>query len=74
MSRRRSSLTYCLVILSLIAGVSATELCVNSPENRQCWGEFDIDTDYYEVTPDTGRTVEVHAKTLMILTIVLFVC
>jgi hypothetical protein len=34
--------------------------CVNSPTDRQCWGEFDINTNYYEVTPDTGRTVEVH--------------
>lgn len=33
--------------------------CVNSPENRQCWGQYDINTDYYKITPDTGRTVEV---------------
>jgi len=28
--------------------------------NRQQWGKYDIYTDYYDVTPDTGRTVEVH--------------
>jgi hypothetical protein len=33
--------------------------CINSPTDRQCWGEFDINTNYYEITPDTGRTVEV---------------
>jgi len=27
--------------------------------NRQKWGQYDIDTDYYSVTPDTGRTVHV---------------
>src|SRR2546423_13136425 len=30
--------------------------CVNSPENRQCWEKFNIDTNYYETTPDTGVT------------------
>jgi hypothetical protein len=54
---------YCLSVLSwnVWGYASATKPCVNSPQNRQCWGEFDINTDYYEVTPDTGRTVEVHA-------------
>jgi hypothetical protein len=33
--------------------------CANGPQSRQCWGSFDINTDYYEVTPDTGNTVEV---------------
>jgi hypothetical protein len=27
--------------------------------SRQDWGEYDIYTNYYEVTPDTGRTIEV---------------
>jgi len=37
--------------------------CVNSPTNRQCWdgpwGNFDINTDYYENTPNTGKIAEV---------------
>lgn len=33
--------------------------CVNSPNDRQCWGEYNIDTNYYETTPDTGETREV---------------
>jgi hypothetical protein len=33
--------------------------CVNSPSDRQCWGEYNIDTNYYETTPDTGETREV---------------
>src|ERR1700726_4937781 len=37
--------------------------CVNSETNRQCWdgpfGTYDVNTDYYLDTPDTGRTVEV---------------
>ena len=33
--------------------------CVNRPSNRQCWGKFNIDTDYYQTTPDTGITREV---------------
>ena len=31
---------------------------LNGPENRQSWYS-DINTNYYGVTPDTGRTVEV---------------
>jgi hypothetical protein len=42
---------------------SLSSNCVNDPNNRQCWtgpwGEFNISTDYYENTPDTGEIVEV---------------
>jgi hypothetical protein len=33
--------------------------CENTATSRSCWGEYDIDTDYYNVTPDTGVTREV---------------
>jgi ABC-type uncharacterized transport system involved in gliding motility auxiliary subunit len=33
--------------------------CVNSQNDRQCWGEYNIDTNYYETTPDTGEIREV---------------
>jgi len=32
--------------------------CENTPKSRHCWGEYSLDTNYYEVTPDTGRTAE----------------
>ncbi|KAM7189733.1 laccase-2 [Rhypophila sp. PSN 637] len=32
--------------------------CENTPTSRNCWGDFSIDTNYYDVTPNTGRTVE----------------
>jgi hypothetical protein len=54
----------------LSAKVSAQGACVNSPSNRQCSGDFDINTDYYSNTPDTGRTVEVKTS-LIVLTAVL---
>jgi hypothetical protein len=38
---------------------SSTGYCVNSPSNRQCWGQYNIDTDYNQVIPDTGVTQEV---------------
>lgn len=28
--------------------------CDNTATSRSCWGDYDIDTDYYSVTPDTG--------------------
>lgn len=47
------------------AGDSYCGECVNSPTDRQCWdgpwGSFNINTDYYEDTPDTGKIVEVIA-------------
>jgi hypothetical protein len=50
---------------SLYVDTSAP-LCMNSPENRQCWGEYDINTDYYKNTPYTGRTVEVRQSQLIL--------
>jgi hypothetical protein len=43
--------------------------CINSPTNRQCWGKYDIDTNYYTTTPDTGVTREVqsHRKSLILV-------
>lgn len=32
--------------------------CENSPTSRSCWGDYSIDTNYYEETPDTGVTRE----------------
>src|SRR5579859_4656251 len=44
--------------------------CVNSETNRQCWdgpyGTYDVNTDYYLDTLDTGRTVEVFLSSAFI--------
>lgn len=32
--------------------------CVNSAEDRSCWGDYDISTNYYDEVPDTGVTRE----------------
>jgi hypothetical protein len=60
-----------LAILAVAIGASMARAdedcgqCVNSPTDRQCWdgpwGNFDINTDYYQNTPDTGKIVEVIA-------------
>jgi hypothetical protein len=33
--------------------------CENTATSRSCWGDYNIDTDYYDVVPDTGVTREV---------------
>jgi hypothetical protein len=33
--------------------------CENTATSRSCWGEYSIDTDYYNIVPDTGVTREV---------------
>jgi hypothetical protein len=40
------------------SSASPSSTCVNSPTNRQCWGQYDINTNYYDVIPDTGHTAE----------------
>jgi hypothetical protein len=37
-----------------IAKNSLSKRCTNSAEDRTCWGDFDITTNYYEDGPDTG--------------------
>ncbi|CZR69308.1 related to Laccase-2 [Phialocephala subalpina] len=32
--------------------------CENTATSRSCWGEYDINTDYYDVIPETGVTRE----------------
>lgn len=32
--------------------------CVHSAEDRSCWGDFDVSTNYYDEVPDTGVTRE----------------
>lgn len=32
--------------------------CHNGPNSRACWGDFSIDTNYYEYIPHTGITRE----------------
>jgi len=33
--------------------------CENTATSRNCWGNYSIDTNYYDVTPDTGVIREV---------------
>ena len=39
--------------------VAISTYCANSPQNRQCWDQYDLNTDYSHIVPDTGKTVEV---------------
>jgi hypothetical protein len=40
------------------ASASATATCTNSPTSRNCWnGGYDLDTDFDNNWPNTGRTV-----------------
>jgi hypothetical protein len=47
----------------LFAAGLVSSVCTNSPTSRQCWdgdyGTFNVSTDYYMNTPNTGRIVEV---------------
>lgn len=59
------------ILVSLLGIVAAVETSPPSepikPRHNACrnqvdrtkWGMYDINTDYYTTTPDTGRTVEV---------------
>ena len=36
------------------AGPSLSKRCTNSESDRACWGDYDITTNYYDESPDTG--------------------
>ncbi|KAJ9136552.1 Multicopper oxidase [Pleurostoma richardsiae] len=38
--------------------IKPRETCDNTATSRSCWGNYSIDTNYYEETPDTGVTRE----------------
>lgn len=37
---------------------SVFKRCTNSETDRSCWGDYDISTNYYDESPDTGVTRE----------------
>ncbi|KAM5466595.1 hypothetical protein MauCBS54593_005852 [Microsporum audouinii] len=39
--------------------VKRADSCENTPTSRHCWGQYNVDTNYYTTIPDTGKTVEV---------------
>lgn len=41
-----------------LSALSKRESCTNSADDRTCWGDYDISTNYYDEAPDTGVTRE----------------
>ncbi|PQE21062.1 putative Laccase-2 protein [Rutstroemia sp. NJR-2017a WRK4] len=37
---------------------NSTTSCANTATSRNCWGDYSIDTNWYDVTPNTGVTRE----------------
>jgi hypothetical protein len=54
--RRAAWLCAAVVAASVIA--QEEPHCDHGPDTRRCWGNYSIDTNYYEVVPDTGVTRE----------------
>lgn len=54
------NLLYSTLLATLAASASfnsASSLhkrCTNSADDRSCWGDYDISTNYYDEGPDTG--------------------
>ncbi|KAL4959704.1 oxidoreductase tpcJ [Aspergillus stella-maris] len=46
----------CLALAVFCQGQS--DNCENGPTSRDCWGAYNISTDYHSTTPDTGVTRE----------------
>jgi hypothetical protein len=65
-SHRHESLNMTLVswisVFFLVYGVYAqgSSNCQNSATSRNCWGQYDINTNYYNTIPNTGVTVSVN--------------
>ncbi|KAH8652632.1 putative extracellular dihydrogeodin oxidase/laccase [Tricladium varicosporioides] len=41
-----------------VSSSTLSKRCTNSAEDRSCWGDYDLSTNYYDVVPDTGVTRE----------------
>nr|ACR16059.1 laccase 2 [Monilia sp. M5-3] len=46
------------VLTTIASPLSQKRACQHGPTSRNCWGNYDILTDYYTTWPNTGRTVE----------------
>lgn len=46
------------VAIPKVSVSSLSKRCTNSADDRTCWGDYDISTNYYEEVPDTGITRE----------------
>ncbi|KAL3485117.1 multicopper oxidase-domain-containing protein [Aspergillus germanicus] len=42
------------LVLPSVLLLPAQTTCENTPTTRNCWGQYDLNTDYYNVIPDTG--------------------
>lgn len=55
----KSLICYLLVATKVAAAPqssvpSLSKRCTNSADDRSCWGDYDISTNYYDESPDTG--------------------
>jgi hypothetical protein len=41
-----------------LSAKTLSKRCTNSADDRSCWGDYDISTNYYDTVPDTGVTRE----------------
>ncbi|KAK3307155.1 laccase 2 [Chaetomium strumarium] len=53
---RQAAWLYAIVAAAVVAQEEPP--CAHSADTRRCWGNYSIDTNYYEVVPDTGVTRE----------------
>jgi len=61
---------FLVLLFSAVFGVRlVSSACTYGPSDRQCWdgdyGTYNITTDYYKDTPNTGRVVEVRSLPLL---------
>ncbi|KAH8653576.1 putative extracellular dihydrogeodin oxidase/laccase [Xylariales sp. PMI_506] len=52
---------FCSLLLTTVVAAapqvhapSLSKRCTNGPDDRSCWGDYDLSTNYYEDSPDTG--------------------
>ncbi|KAI9350567.1 multicopper oxidase-domain-containing protein [Zopfochytrium polystomum] len=56
MSFKALALAATFVSTALLQARSTSAACANSPTARNCWGNYDVTTDYYDTVPNTGVT------------------
>ncbi|KAG9234870.1 putative laccase-2 [Amylocarpus encephaloides] len=53
-----SSLSSAIPLAAESSALAARQSCENTATSRSCWGDYSIDTNYYETVPNTGVTRE----------------
>jgi hypothetical protein len=66
----KSAAAICALLLGVhgVPHSQRSEPCEHAATSRECWGDYNVDTDYSKIFPDTGIVREVRNRSFKQLT------